>query len=55
MRAVEQSDLAPTDLVDIYFCCAGMFTYEQKAKAYWFSSAQCENYQEFNLVGVVSF
>ena len=33
----------------------GMFLYDKKAGVYWFSSAPCENYQEFNLVGVVSF
>lgn len=33
----------------------GMFTYDKKAGVHWFSSAQCETYQEFNLVGVVSF
>ena len=33
----------------------GMFTYDKKARVYWFSTAQCDNYQEFNLVGVVSF
>ena len=32
-----------------------MFTYDAKSHKYWFNPAQCENYQEFNLVGVVSF
>lgn len=32
-----------------------MFTYDKRAGIHWFSSAQCESYQEFNLVGVVSF
>nr|XP_022337082.1 probable E3 ubiquitin-protein ligase HECTD2 [Crassostrea virginica] len=31
----------------------GMFTYDKKAGVHWFSSAQCESYQEFNLVGVL--
>ncbi|CAH1783947.1 unnamed protein product [Owenia fusiformis] len=31
----------------------GMFIYDNKAKVHWFSSAVCENYQEFNLVGVL--
>ena len=34
---------------------AGMFTYDKKSRMFWFSSVPCENYQEFNLVGVVSF
>ena len=34
---------------------AGMFTYDKKSGVFWFSSSHCENYQEFNLVGVVSF
>jgi len=33
----------------------GMFTYDKKARVFWFSTVPCENYQEFNLVGVVSF
>ena len=37
------------------FFSPGMFTYDKKAGVHWFSSAQCESYQEFNLVGVVSF
>ena len=35
--------------------CAGMFTYDKRAGVHWFSLVPCENYQEFNLVGVVSF
>ncbi|XP_061194602.1 probable E3 ubiquitin-protein ligase HECTD2 isoform X1 [Saccostrea echinata] len=31
----------------------GMFTYDKRAGVHWFSSAQCESYQEFNLVGVL--
>ncbi|XP_074642378.1 putative E3 ubiquitin-protein ligase HECTD2 [Tubulanus polymorphus] len=31
----------------------GMFTYDPKARSYWFSTAPCDNYQEFNLVGVL--
>ena len=33
----------------------GMFTYEKRAGVHWFSPNPCDNYQEFNLVGVVSF
>ncbi|PVD29768.1 hypothetical protein C0Q70_09025, partial [Pomacea canaliculata] len=33
----------------------GMFTYDKRAGVHWFSLAPCENYQEFNLVGVISF
>ena len=36
------------------FIITGMFTYDKKAGVHWFSPAQCESYQEFNLVGVVS-
>ena len=32
-----------------------MFTYDKKAGVYWFSTTPREDYQEFNLVGVVSF
>ncbi|ELU04155.1 hypothetical protein CAPTEDRAFT_93626 [Capitella teleta] len=31
----------------------GMFNYDKTARVFWFSSAPCENYQEFNLVGVL--
>ncbi|KAI0216958.1 putative E3 ubiquitin-protein ligase HECTD2 [Lamellibrachia satsuma] len=31
----------------------GMFIYDKRAHTYWFSSAPCESYQEFNLVGVL--
>ena len=31
-----------------------MFTYHKKARMFWFSTDSCEDYQEFNLVGVVS-
>ncbi|XP_048746194.2 probable E3 ubiquitin-protein ligase HECTD2 isoform X2 [Ostrea edulis] len=31
----------------------GMFTHDKRASVHWFSSAQCESYQEFNLVGVL--
>ncbi|XP_064600121.1 probable E3 ubiquitin-protein ligase HECTD2 [Liolophura sinensis] len=31
----------------------GMFVYDKKAGVYWFSTAACENCQEFNLVGVL--
>lgn len=31
----------------------GMFTYDKRAGVHWFSSAHCESYQEFNLVGVL--
>ncbi|XP_021361218.1 probable E3 ubiquitin-protein ligase HECTD2 isoform X1 [Mizuhopecten yessoensis] len=31
----------------------GMFTYDKKAGAHWFSTAPCESYQEFNLMGVL--
>lgn len=31
----------------------GMFTYNSKARVFWFSSVPCDNYQEFNLVGVL--
>jgi len=37
------------------FVTAGMFTYDKKSRMFWFSTVPCENYQEFNLVGVVSF
>ena len=30
-----------------------MFQYDKKSHVFWFSSASCENYQEFNLVGVL--
>eukprot|EP00058_Branchiostoma_floridae_P022610 XP_002608100.1 hypothetical protein BRAFLDRAFT_91422 [Branchiostoma floridae] len=33
----------------------GMFTYDDKAHCYWFSSIKVDNYSEFHLVGVVSF
>jgi len=33
----------------------GMFTYDKKSRFFWFSTVPCENFQEFNLVGVVSF
>ncbi|KAK3096247.1 hypothetical protein FSP39_024931 [Pinctada imbricata] len=33
----------------------GMFTYNKKAGVHWFSTSHCESFQEFNLVGVVSF
>jgi E3 ubiquitin-protein ligase HECTD2 len=33
----------------------GMFTYDTQSLVFWFSTTVCENYQEFNLVGVVSF
>ena len=33
---------------------SGMFTYDKKAGVYWFSTTPREDYQEFNLVGVVS-
>lgn len=42
-------------MVDCICLSAGMFTYEKKSRVFWFSSAPCDNYQEFNLVGVVSF
>eukprot|EP00058_Branchiostoma_floridae_P022602 XP_002608092.1 hypothetical protein BRAFLDRAFT_91430 [Branchiostoma floridae] len=32
----------------------GMFTYDDKAHCYWFSSIKVDNYSEFHLVGVVS-
>jgi len=32
-----------------------MFTHDKKSRMFWFSTVPCENYQEFNLVGVVSF
>ncbi|XP_041367987.1 probable E3 ubiquitin-protein ligase HECTD2 isoform X2 [Gigantopelta aegis] len=31
----------------------GMFTYNKTSGVYWFSSFPCDNYQEFNLVGVL--
>ncbi|XP_013421867.1 probable E3 ubiquitin-protein ligase HECTD2 [Lingula anatina] len=31
----------------------GMFTFDKESNVYWFSSAPCDNYQEFNLVGVL--
>ncbi|XP_067657511.1 probable E3 ubiquitin-protein ligase HECTD2 isoform X1 [Haliotis asinina] len=31
----------------------GMFNYDKTAGVYWFSAMPCENYQEFNLVGVL--
>ncbi|KAL8601284.1 putative E3 ubiquitin-protein ligase HTD2 [Nucella lapillus] len=31
----------------------GMFTYDKRAGVHWFSLTPCENYQEFNLVGVL--
>lgn len=34
---------------------AGMFVYDKKSRMFWFSTVPCENYQEFNLVGVASF
>ena len=33
----------------------GMFTYDRKSRAFWFCSNRCDTYQEFHLVGVVSF
>ena len=39
----------------VWFFTAGMFTYDKKSKVFWFSTSPCETYQEFNLVGVVSF
>ena len=32
-----------------------MFTYDKVAGVYWFSTMPREDYQEFHLVGVVSF
>ncbi|XP_052102432.1 probable E3 ubiquitin-protein ligase HECTD2 isoform X1 [Mytilus californianus] len=40
-------------LRQIFHSDYGMFTYDKKAGVHWFSSAQCETYQEFNLVGVL--
>ena len=34
---------------------AGMFTYNEKSRTYWFSKTCMDNDSEFNLVGVVSF
>uniref|UniRef100_A0A2C9MAF0 HECT-type E3 ubiquitin transferase n=1 Tax=Biomphalaria glabrata TaxID=6526 RepID=A0A2C9MAF0_BIOGL len=31
----------------------GMFTYDKQAGVHWFSPTPCDNYQEFNLVGVL--
>ncbi|KAL5021403.1 hypothetical protein ScPMuIL_000558 [Solemya velum] len=31
----------------------GMFNYDKKAGVHWFSSAHCDSFQEFNLVGVL--
>ncbi|KAK3698694.1 hypothetical protein RRG08_046196 [Elysia crispata] len=31
----------------------GMFTYDKQAGVHWFSPSPCDNYQEFNLVGVL--
>ncbi|GFO50258.1 HECT domain e3 ubiquitin protein ligase 2 [Plakobranchus ocellatus] len=31
----------------------GMFTYDKQAGVHWFSPNPCDNYQEFNLVGVL--
>ncbi|XP_076467951.1 putative E3 ubiquitin-protein ligase HECTD2 [Babylonia areolata] len=31
----------------------GMFTYDKRAGVHWFSLTPCDNYQEFNLVGVL--
>ncbi|XP_064630554.1 probable E3 ubiquitin-protein ligase HECTD2 isoform X2 [Lineus longissimus] len=31
----------------------GMFTYDKTSRVFWFSTTVCENYQEFNLVGVL--
>ncbi|VDI24269.1 Hypothetical predicted protein, partial [Mytilus galloprovincialis] len=36
-------------LRQIFHSDYGMFTYDKKAGVHWFSSAQCETYQEFNL------
>lgn len=36
------------------FSFAGMFIYDKQAGVHWFSARPCDNYQEFNLVGVVS-
>ena len=47
--------LDDSNIKSLFFFSPGMFTYDKKAGVHWFSSAQCESYQEFNLVGVVSF